>query len=456
MMNYLTPSGRLRHFMPWPVSLLVLALFGLACIPHLSSASPAPRQPLVRIDIGAAASTEGTADGSLRMKTRTIDMRLWVDPCAPEARVGLSAPFLSVGTLRPGGLAAFVYRPAGAGILLLRQDGPVLVLENPAYARYRGLVIGDDFGLFALEPASQPERPAYGAWISQRGGFLSLLIAGAREPAGDGGPGWYDAPSPAADRLWAAGGIGGSSAGLDWALAGASTSGYPGPDAASGRAECRLSLGHLGLVAVASAAGPSWRAPDGAHASALRIDAEARYARRGFAATAGWRATQADGAALTSYLYRGSAEVAGTVGRLYTSGTIAPALAGGLPDITIASSWRPAFAPWASIATSWAAEAGLARRFDILADMRLSAIAGAIAGVAAGTGPGVALSGGVRFLPEGMAVKAAASVFVPVGPVVVEMGAGTADWTATGDSLVDALVYTVAAKTRLDFTSTDK
>lgn len=444
--------GGMKTNPAFPVSRLALVILCLSCRPPATYAGPAPKQPSVRIDAAAVATSAAAADGSLRLRTRSLDARLWVDPCARQARLGLQLPFLTLGSVRPGGLAAFLYRPAGAGLVLLREDGPILVLENPKYARYGGVIVGDDFGLFALVPDSQPDRPACGAWISPRGGFLSLLAAGAREPAEDGGPGWYDPPSPAAGRLWTAGGIGGWSARFDWALAGAATSGYPGPDAAAGRAECRMSLGHLRLIAAASATGESWRAPDGADASALRLDVEARYARRGFAATAGWRATEAEAATQVTNLYRGSIELVGSIGRLYVAGTITPDPAGGMPDATVASSWRPGFAPWAYVSTSWAADSGQARRFDVLADVRLVTIAVASADEKAG----VALGGGVSFMPDGMATKVAGSLILPFGPVVVELGAKSADWTPSHQSLIDGMVYTVTARGRFDFTSPGK
>lgn len=444
--------GGMKNNPAFPVPRLALALLCLSSRPLAASASPAPKQPSVRIDAAVAVTSAAAADGSLRLQTRSLDARLWVDQCVPQARLGLQAPFLTLGSVRPAGLAAFLYRPAGAGLVLLREDGPMLKLENPKYARYGGLVVGDDFGLFALVPNSQPDRSACGAWISPRGGFLSLLAAGAREPAEGGGPGWYDPPSPADGRLWTAGGLGGSSARLDWALAAAATSGYPGPDAGAGRAEGRLSLGHLRLTGAASATGASWRAPDGADASALRLDIEARYARRGFAATAGWRVTEAEAATQATNRYAGSIEFVGSTGRLYVAVTVTPDPAGGRPDATVATSWRPGFAPWAYVSTSWAADSGQARRFDVLADVRLVTIA--VAG--ADEKAGVALGGGVSFLPDGMSTKLAASAFLPFGPVVVELGAKTADWTSSRDSLIDALVYTVTARGRFDFTSPGK
>jgi hypothetical protein len=389
-------------------------------------------------------------------------MRLWLDwplrcgedgldAMAPLGRMGLRVPFLTAGTVRTSGLAAFLYRPACAGLLLLEPDDPVLALDNPEYARYQGIVLGDDFGLFGLVPESQPDRPAYGAWISPRGGSLSLLIAGAVEPADEGGPSWYDPPSPASDRLWSAGGFGGSGSSWAWALAGASTSGYPGPDAAAGRAEGRLSLGHLCLTAAASTAGASWRAPDGADSSAWRVDTEARYARRGFAATIGWRMVQADDHAPPIFTYRGSSELVGSVGRLYAAGTIDTESTSGLPDVSVATSWRPGFAPWARIGTSWVACAGESQRFDILADIRLGGVA--LGGVALG---GVALGGGVRFLAEGPCVRASCTAFMPIGRCIVEASARTSDWTGTSERLIDALVYWASVRTRLDFTSSGK
>lgn len=434
---------------------LALVLVCSLWFPRTLEAGPGPLRPDVRLDIGAAATTADGADCSLWLRSRSLDMRLWLDwpfrygddsldAVEPLARVGLRAPFLTVGAVRTSGLAAFLYRPAGAGLMLLELDGSALALDNPEYARYQGIVLGDDFGLFGVAPESQADRPAYGAWISPRGGSLSLLIAGSVEPADEGGPSWYDPPSPASGRLWPAGGFGGSGSGWAWALAGASTSGYPGPDAAAGRAEGRMSLGHLCLTAVASAAGASWRAPDGADSSALRVDTEARYARRGFAVTLGWRVVQDDDHSPPMFTYRGSSELVGTVGRIYAAGTMDTTPTGGLPDVSVATSWRPGFASWARIGTSWVAAAGESQRFDVLADIRLGRIAG------------FALSGGVRFLPEGPCVKASGTVSVPLGSLVVEVGARTSDWTGASESLIDAMVYSACVRTRIDFTSFGK
>jgi len=416
----------------------VLALgFPLALV-----AGPAPQWPGLCVNICAAATTADGADASLSMRSKGLDMRLFVD--GSNMRMGFRAPFLTIGSVRTSGLAAFLYRPAGAGTLLLDQEGPVLAMDNPKYARYAGIMLGEDFGLFGLVPESQADRPAYGAWIAPRNGSMSLVVAGSVEPADAGGPGWYDPPSPASGRLWSAGGLGGSGPGWAWALAGASTSGYPGPDATAGRAEARLSLGHLHLSATAAATGESWRAPDGADAAAMRFDAEARYANRGFAATLGWRMAQADDWAPTLFTYRGSSELVGSLGRFCAAGTLEAASTGGNPDLTVASSWRPGFAPWASLATSWAAPAGQSQRFDILADIRLGKTAG------------VTLSGGLRLLPDGPCVKAFGTIFMPLGSLEVELGAGTSDWAVAGDPLLDALVCSARVSTRLDFTSPGK
>ncbi len=421
---------------------LVVTLILVPCIPLALEAGPAPSHAPMRVDVGAVATTSAGAEISLSLLSTSLDLRLFTD--GSMMRMGLRMPFLHIGSVRPSGLAAFLYRPSGAGLLLLDQDGPVLAMDNPKYARYAGIMLGQDFGLFGLVPESQTDRPAYGAWIAPRDVLASLLVAGSVEPAEQGGPGWYDAPSPAADRLWSAGGLGDSGTWWAWALAGASTSGYPGPDAAAGRAEVRLSVGHLRLTATAATTGGSWRAPDGASAAAARIDAEARYASRGLAATLGWRLAQEDGSAPGLAAYRGALELVGSMGRFCAAGTLEATSTGGIPDLTVSSSWRPGFAPWARLATSWAATDGQSRRFDIMADARL------------GTTAGVLVSGGLRSLPEGTRVKASGTIFMQLGSLVVELGAETADWTAAGEPLMDALVYSARVRTRLDFTSPGK
>lgn len=442
MMHDVPQFRRAGRGIPWWCRRLIITLILVPAFPLALEAGPAPSHVPMRVDIGAAATTYDGVQVSLSLLSTSLNLRVFTD--GSMLRMGLRTPSLQVGSVRPSGLAAFLYRPAGAGLLLLDQDGPVLAMDNPRYARYEGIMLGQDYGLFGLVPESRPDRPAYGAWIAPRDAPASLLVTGSVEPADQGGPGWYDPPSPAADRLWLAGGLGGSGPRWAWALAGASTSGYPGPDAAAARAEARLSVGHLRLTVAAAATGGAWRAPDGVGAAAARIDAEARYASRGLAATLGWCLAQEDDTAPVLAAYHGSLELVGSMGRFYAAGTMEATPTGSMPDLTVSSSWRTGFAPWTRLATSWAAADGQSRRLDLLADARV------------GTSAGVLVSGGLRFLPEGACVKASGTIFMQFGSVVVELEAETPDWMADGSPLPDALVYSARVRTRLDFTSPGK
>jgi len=356
-----------------------------------------------------------------------------------EAGLAVSLPYLRFGSTKPAGLLAFVHAPASAGTLLLGQSGAPLVLDDPSDPACLGISLGEDYGVFASAPAGAEvlldvERTAAGAWFSPRGGLLSTLALVSGSPAESGGAGWYDVPVPASRRAFAA--LSGAAAGTGWAMAGAAAGslGFPGQDAAACRAEARVSAGGLRLGAEASAASEAWAGPDGRSAPFLRIAADARYARFGYAAVLGLRYVQSGaagteaGASGTDVTWSGALEARGWFGKARASASLEAATAA---VVEVDTRWRPDFAPWLALASSWRASDGESERFDLSGQASFGAIIR------------FSIDSGLRFVPEGQLVKGSLSIARTLGVVWVGCSVRTLGWVEPDAAWLDSLVYSM-------------
>ena len=382
------------------------------------------------------------ADSELRLRC-SVPPSGSGDPA--EAGFSLTLPYLLVGSARPVGLAAFVEAPAAAAVTLLGRSGAPLETAWPLSAARAGAAVGRDFGAYAelpaLDGASAGEWAAYGAWLAPRGFPLSALACVADTAAEPGGPGWYDPPVPAGRRAFGA--LGASFAGTGWALAVAAAAGlgFPGRDAAAGRAEARLSVAGLRLEAIASCAGPSWVDLGGGSAPFVRADLSLRRARAGLAWSLGWRylrpdAYSADGAASA---LRASCDLAAWPGLVGVRALVGLADADGADGsvVELDARYRPAPAPWLSLRSSWRAADGAAERFDLGA------------AISVGERFPLELESGLRFVPEGRLYKAGLSLGVSGDRASVRLRAGSDGWVPEGSSLPESIEGSIRLTARL-------
>jgi len=342
---------------------------------------------------------------------------------------GLAFPYVRAGTVRPAGLAAFLCRPAAAGPILLAGDGSPLELENPKDSSYFGVSAGEDFGLLYLAPASVPGNAAYGAWVSPRGGWFSVIAAGGEEIAHSNGDDWYDPPEPAAERVWAAASA--EAGGRLWAFAAAGAVGasFPGVDFFAARAEGWVRLGRLRFEAEASSASAFWRGFDGKAAPPFRVDAGWRYTRRGVALGGGWRAVQAAAGEGLETTVTGFLESVGRLGRGRVATVVGMGAAGDPPVVELDSWFRPGITPWLTLSSSWRASDGDAERFDVSATSRF------------GTRLKFVLDAGLRMVPEGVLVDCSLEGTLPMRCGSVSLGAGSVGWTEPEMLLLETLEY---------------
>ncbi|MDX9898785.1 MAG: hypothetical protein RBT62_07690 [Spirochaetia bacterium] len=390
-------------------------------------ASPGHEDPSLRIAI-ATSSLDGL-NGDAQIEAGVADFRFHIDwpllsaddAClmdVPVAAMCLQASGLRLGTMRPAGLMAFVYRPGSFNPLLLYKHAAPFTIDNPKYARYLGLSIGESHGLFIATrmlagKVVDTNAPAYGAWFSPLNADLSFLALTTIEAAETGGPGWYDVGLPRTHRVFGA--LSASSAGRYWSVAAAAagSAAFPGRDACACRIEARAALGRFSLAGEASALGGLWHGPDGYEGSpALNAHAEIHYARRFLSATIGYRylnaSTQAiqdislsekalddaipTGSSSTSK-YTASLETRGTWGLARVSSHLTDAMADKPDGIELDTRIEPELLPWLTIASSWRALDGHAVRFDMLAH---AGFAGRLS---------MSVDAGLRYVPEGTLAK---------------------------------------------------
>ncbi len=434
-----------------------------AAPPGLGTLPAASEPPSLHLSVAASAEGLGTEEqaGSLECDTRIeaggADIRLWVlqayDAALPEcplgspaAGLGVSLPYLRFGTLKPAGLAAFVHAPASSETLLLGHSGAPLVLDDPADPACLGIALGEDYGVLLEAPAVSAGlldlgRVALGTWFSPRNGFLSALALVSGSPAEAGGPGWYDVPVPGSRRTFAA--LSGSAAGATWAVAAAAagSAGFPGMDAAACRVEARVAAGGFRLDAEGSAASTAWVGPDGRFAPFLRLAADARYGRLGYAAVLGFRYVRPEAAGVEAETDGADAAWSGTLegrswfGQARVSASMQTKTGAQETEaaaaVEVDARWKPEFAPWLALASSWRATGGEAERFDLSTQ------------AAFGKTIQVQAESGLRFVPEGLLVKGSCSIARSFGAVWLGGAVRTSGWIEPTDDWPDSLSYSL-------------
>ncbi len=232
-----------------------------------------------------AASAEGQASLSLSLEASLPDyacLGLSLTRGEHRARLALSAdewgaslalPWLSLGSLEPAGLAAFIQGPQGLSYRLGRYEPKPFRAPAPLDAPLFGAAWGGGGGCFVAYPVADGLPAWSGAWLSPPGLPLSALTAWAALPPDSGGGAWDDPPSPALERSWHA--LGGSIRLGPWrsALGAGAMISCPGGDAWALRAENLLSLRVFKLESVAALCLGSWRGPSDTLAPAFLLDA---------------------------------------------------------------------------------------------------------------------------------------------------------------------------------------
>jgi len=387
----------------------------------------------------------------------------------PISRAGLavSLPYLRFGATQPVGLAAFVRSPASADALLLGHSGAPLALDDPAGPACLGISVGEDYGLFVEAPAESAGlldlgRTAAGGWFSPRGGFVSALALVSGSPADDGGPGWYDVPVPASRRAFMALSATASGTGWDVAAAAAGSAGFPGQDAGACRGEARVSGGGFRIEAEASATTATWVGLNGQTAPFLRLAVDARYARLGYAARLGVRYVQsdvtrsADGADGATVTWNGAVEGRGWFGQARAAASLqtgagdagtgeagAGDAGAGAPEagaaavVEVDGRWKPDFAPWLALASSWRASGGQSERFDLSTQVMFGRVTR------------ISVDSGLRFVPEGRLLRGALSITRALGSARVSCSVRTDGWTEPDAAWPASLVYSIKATTTL-------
>jgi len=426
-------------------TVFLLALVAEAwCGPELAEAP-------VAVTVSALASNlEGFALSTV-MISDSMELRAWAGvPYAlgddgylvSETGMGfaMELPYLRIGSVRPVGLQSFLYRPAASGFIFSGNSSVPLKLDNPADSSYLGVSAGENFGLVAMVPVSGPAladirdsgQPAYGAWASARDGAWSAILASSTEAAEAGGPGWYNAPEPEAPRVWAA--VGGMAHGrfLEAGAGAAVSTGFPGPDTAACRAEFQGSVGPVRLELVASLSSDGWSGLDGAGAPGFRLDAEARYARKGLVGAVGYRLVHdswVDALTESHSVFNGKAELAGWFGLARLSAAVEPQQ-GSTPTLVLDSLVKPAIAPWMTLSSSWRVVDGKAERFDLLG------------GLAFGKELEFNLDSGIRFAPEATYLKGSCGLEVGWDGLSLAAGIRSPGWIMPEGVQCDKLEYT--------------
>ena len=338
------------------------------------------------------------------------------------------------GDLALAGLGRFVFRPAGAGPLLSVVGRKPLRAERPDGTRYRGLVLGQDGGLIAVYPLSDPSRLASGAWFSPSDSPVSVMVLAGSEP-GRTSDGWYEPGRVQADRLWGATSLGmahkGKQLGMSLAGALAASAGLPGEDALAARLEAMLASRRLRLDAEVSVASEDWRAPDGATAAPARLDMSALYRRRGLELSGAYlqvRKNLIDDKPETTL--RGQVLLGVGSRELKVASTLSQAAGQRLPDFTLDTRWKPGLfptlMPGLAFETAWKTKDGQSERFD--------------AGASLGGAGKVrwSLDGSLRYDTRGRHIKGSASVLTPLGDGSLRFGLKTDGWLPLAGELPEA------------------
>jgi hypothetical protein len=355
--------------------------------------------------------------------------------------VNVDSPYLAAGDLALAGLGLFLYRPAGAGPLLPVYGRKPLRAERPDGTRYRGLLLGQDAGVVAVHPLSDPYLLASGAWFSPVGSPVSVLMLAGSEP-GRINDGWYEPDRVRADRLWGAASLGmalkGNQTRMSLSGALAASAGLPGPDALAARLEAMLALGRLRLDAEASIASEAWRAPDAAAAVPVRLDIAALYRRRGLELSGAFLLVRKDlsddkpGTTFSSQILLG-----GGGRELRIASSLSQAAGEDLPGFTLDTRWKPGLLPTVlpglAFETAWKTRDGLPERFDAGASLR------------GGRNLRWFLDGSLRYDTQGRYVKGSALVLTAFGDGSLHFGLRSDGWLPLAGELPDApLVLSLA------------
>lgn len=195
------------------------------------------------------------------------------------------------------------------------------------------------------------------------------------------------------------------------------------------------------MEAEASAASAAWVGADGRAAPFFRLAADARFARLGYVALLGCRFVQTDApggeADAASVIWSGSVEAGGWFGQARAAvslrtGTGAPET-GEPAAVEVDTRWRPEFAPWLALASSWKVSGGESERFDLSAQALF------------GKRTRFAIDSGLRFAPEGRFVKGAFSIARTLGAIGLSCAVRNSDWIGPGADWPRSLAVSLKA-----------
>lgn len=348
--------------------------------------------------------------------------------------LNLDSSYLVAGDLGLAGLSLFMFRPASAGPLLTAYGRKPLRAERPDSTRYRGFVLGEEAGLMAVQPLSDPSRFASGAWFSPAGSQVSAMILAGSEP-GHTADGWYETDRVQADRLWGAASLGivrkGKSCRMFLSGALTGSVGLPGPDGMAARLEALLATKRLRFDAEASLTRGDWRAPDGATAVPVRFDLSGLYRRRGLELSGAYRlVSRSTGKDGLETGIRGHILLGGGGRELKLATTINQTSGQSLPVFTLDTSWRPGLfpvlLPGLVLETSWKASDGRSERMDSGASLK------------GGRELRWTMDAGLRYDTQGRHLWGAASILVPLGGNSLRFGLKSDGWLPLGGELPEA------------------
>lgn len=193
------------------------------------------------------------------------------------------------------------------------------------------------------------------------------------------------------------------------------------------------------MEAAASAASAAWVGADGRAAPFFRLSADARFARLGYALRLGCRFVQTDapggGADAASVVWSGSVEARGWFGQARAAASLRAGTGAQETgaQVMVDTRWRPDFAPWLALASSWKTSGGESERFDLSAQALF------------GKRTRFSVDSGLRFAPEGRFVKGAFSIARTLGTIWVSCAVRSSDWMEPGADWPRSLAVSLKA-----------
>jgi hypothetical protein len=124
--------------------------------------------------------------------------------------------------------------------------------------------------------------------------------------------------------------------------------------------------------------------------------------------------------------FRGTAELRGWFGLARSALRVEPRR-GSVPKLELDTSFKPAIAPWLSIASSWRAVDGKASRFDVSGKVTF------------GRTIEFTLEPGFRFVPEGTLIKGGCALALALPGLSLELGVNSPGWIEP-DTLAPAML----------------